>query len=121
MKSVRYVGETERSLKSRFNEHRRPSSTTSEVSKHIHLEQPEHSVELANSEILTTESRWFERGVKEAIYIRALNPSLNRDGGRYNLPPIWDNIIKKRVKTDRPREWGGLVSMITHIVPMTMT
>ena len=28
---VTYIGEMERSLKSRFNEHRRPSSTTSEV------------------------------------------------------------------------------------------
>ena len=105
------VGEMERSLKSRFNEHRRPRSTTSEVSKCIHIEHPEHSVELENTEILTTESRWFERGVKEAIYVRALNPSLNRDGGRYNLPPVWDNIIKKRVKTDRPRRDGGLVSV----------
>ena len=101
-----YIGKTERSLKSRFNEHRRPSSTTSEVSKHIHIEYPEHSVELENTKILTTESRWFERGVKEAIYIRALNPSLNRDGGRYNLPPVWDNIIKKRVKADRLRRGG---------------
>ena len=83
-----HVGEMERSLNSRFNEHRRPSSTTSEVSKHIHIEHPEHSVELENTEILTTESRWFERGVKETIYIRALNPSLNRHGGRYNLPPV---------------------------------
>ena len=58
-------------------------------------------------EVLTTEPRWFERGVKEAIYIRALNPSLNRDGGRYNLPPVWDNIIKKRVKADRPRRGGA--------------
>ena len=110
-----YVGETERSLKSRFNEHRRRSSTTSEVAKHIHVEQPEHSVELDNTDILTTESRWFERGVKEAIYIRALNPSLNRDGGRYNLPPVWDNIIKKRVKADRPKKGGGgLVTVIAH-------
>ena len=102
-----YIGETERSLKSRFNEHRRPSSTISEISKHIHIEHPEHSVELENTEILTTESRWFERGVKEAIYIRALNASLNRDGGRYNLPAVWDNIIKKRLKADRPRRGGG--------------
>ena len=36
----------------------------------------------------TTEPRWFERGVKEAIYIRALNPSLNKDGGRYDLKPV---------------------------------
>ena len=41
-----YVGEIERSLKSRFNEPRRPSSTTSEVVKHIHTDQPEHTVEL---------------------------------------------------------------------------
>ena len=59
-----YVGETERSLKSRFNEHRTPSSTTSEIAKHIHVEQPEHYVELENTEILITESRWFKRGVK---------------------------------------------------------
>ena len=74
-------------------------------------------MELENTEILTTESRWFERGVKEAICIRALNPSLNRDGGRYNLPPVWDNIIKKWVKADRPRRVGGLVSIIMYIVP----
>ena len=40
---------------------------------------------------------WFERGVKEAIHIRALKLSLNRDGGRYNLPSIWNNIIKERL------------------------
>ena len=101
-----YIGETERTLKSRFNEHRRPSYTRSEVAKHIHMDQPEHTVELDNTEILTTEPRWFERGVKEAIFVRALNPSLNRDGGMYNLPPVWDNIIKRRVRAERGR--GGV-------------
>ena len=71
------------------------------------MEQLAHTVELDNTEILETESRWFERGVKEAIFIRALNPSLNRDGGRYYLPPVWDNIINKRVKAERPRREGG--------------
>ena len=61
-----HAGETERSLKARFSEHRRPSSTTSEVAKHIHTDQPEHTVELDNTEILTTEPRWFERGVKRS-------------------------------------------------------
>ena len=92
-----YVGETERSLKARFGEHRRPSSTTSEVSKHIHSDNPNHSITLDNTKILTVEPKWFDRGVKESIYIRALSPSLNRDGGRYNLPPIWNNIIKERL------------------------
>ena len=50
-----YVGERERSLKARFSEHRRPSSTTSEVSKHIHVDHPQHSVELENTKVLTTE------------------------------------------------------------------
>ena len=27
-------------------------------------------------------------------------------GGRYNLPLVWDNIIKKRVKAERPRSQG---------------
>ena len=79
-------------------------------------------MELENTKILITEPRWFERGVKEAIFIRALNPSLNRDGGRYNLPPVCNNIIKKRVKAERPRRRGGrggagLVTIVTHNVP----
>ena len=55
------------------------------------------------TEILTVEPKWFERGVKEAIYIRATNPSLNRDGGRFNLSPIWSNLLKKTVKGTRTR------------------
>ena len=82
-----YVREIEPSLKARFGEHRRPSSTTSEVSTHIHTDSPNHTITLENTKILqAVEHKWFERGVKEAIDIRALKPSLNRDGGRYNLP-----------------------------------
>ena len=40
-----YVGETERSLRAWFNEHWQPSSTTSEVAKHIHVDYTQHSVE----------------------------------------------------------------------------
>ena len=102
-----YVGETERSLKARFGEHRRPSSTTSEVSKHIHTDNPNHNITLENTKILSVEHKWFERGVKEAIYIRAMNPSLNRDGGRYNLPPVWNNIIKERLTDGAGTTNGG--------------
>ncbi len=41
-----YIGETERSLKQCFLEHRRPSSVTSEVSCHIHLYHPDHSISI---------------------------------------------------------------------------
>ena len=102
-----YIGETKRSLKARFGEHRRPSSTTSEVSKHIHTNNPDHTITLENTKILAVEHKWFERGVKEAIHIRALKPSLNRDGGRYNLPPIWNNIIKERLTESETRTTSG--------------
>ena len=101
------VDETERSLKARFSEHQHPSSMTSETSRHIHVDHLQHSVELKNIEVLTSEPRWFERGVKDARSIRACTPRLNRDGGRYSLPQISDIIIKKEVKADRPRRELG--------------
>ena len=88
-----WICETERTLKSRFMEHRRPSSTTSEVSKHINIDNQGHEIILDQAKILDRESSWYERGVKEAIYIRALRPSLNRDGGRFQLPHIWVPLL----------------------------
>ena len=38
----------------------------------------------------SVESKWFEKGVKEAIYIQPLNPSLNwaRDGEDTTYPHL---------------------------------
>ena len=88
---------TERSLRSRFLEHRRPSSIHSEVSSHINRDKPSHLVSLANAKILDREDDWFARGVREAIHIRAHHPSLNKDGGRYQLPHIWDSLIREHI------------------------
>ena len=44
--SASYVGETERSFKARFMEHRRPSSSSSEISRHIHVTEPGHSINI---------------------------------------------------------------------------
>ena len=95
--SESYIGETERSLRSRFLEHRRPSSIHSEVSSHINRDKPSHSVSLANAMILDREDDWFARGVREAIHIRAYHPSLNKDGGRYQLPHIWASLIREHI------------------------
>ena len=54
--------------KTRSLEHKRPSSTSSEVSSHIHIESPGHHIDLNEVKILDREPRWFERGVKEAIF-----------------------------------------------------
>ena len=74
---------------------------------YIHTDNPNHNITLENTKILSVEHKWFERGVKEAIYIRAMNPSLNRDGGRYNLPLVWNNIIKERVTDGAGTTNGG--------------
>ncbi|KAI8484970.1 hypothetical protein Bbelb_373770 [Branchiostoma belcheri] len=42
---------------------------------------------------LTQMLDYFKRGIKEAIYIRALQPSLNRDGGRYRLQTTFDPLL----------------------------
>ena len=82
--------------------------------KLCHPENPDHTVKLENTEVLAVEPKWFERGVKEAIYIRANKPSLNRDTGRYNLPSVWNNTIKKfgpKPKGTRTTEGGGQSSI----------
>ncbi|CAH1242829.1 HMCN1 [Branchiostoma lanceolatum] len=56
-----YIGETERSLRTRFLEHKRPSSHSSEVSQHIHIESPGHTVSLDKVRILDTEQDYFMR------------------------------------------------------------
>ena len=71
-----YIGERERSLKTSFLEHKRPSSTSLEGSNHIHMESPSHHIDLDEVKILDREPCWFERGVKEAIYIKVKNPTL---------------------------------------------
>ena len=92
-----YVGNTERSLKTRFSEQRRKSSVGSEVSQNVHVDRLEHRVSLDRVKILTVESKKFERGVTEAIYIRVAEQSLNKDGGHYLLPTVWTNLLRARV------------------------
>ena len=64
---------------------------------------------MENTQILSTEEKSFERGVKEALFITANTLNLNTDGGRYNLSPVWDNINKKRIRTSKlpPRKEEG--------------
>ena len=53
--------------------------------------------------ILCTEENWFKRGVKEAIAIKKIKPTLNKDEGRYHLSKVYDKFIRSSVsmKTSR--------------------
>ncbi|KAI8514558.1 hypothetical protein Bbelb_071490 [Branchiostoma belcheri] len=78
------------------------------VSQHIHIESPGHTVDLEGVRILDTEQDYFKRGIKEAIYIRALQPSLKRDGGRYRLHTTFDPLLTSHVeKITCPQHLGS--------------
>ncbi|KAH3721918.1 hypothetical protein DPMN_064867 [Dreissena polymorpha] len=57
--SMDYIGETKRNLKARLMEHRRLSSTSSQVSKHIHDCKPGQTITIKNVRILDREPSWF--------------------------------------------------------------
>ena len=75
---------------------------STEFSAHVATEHHEKS-ELEGS-ILMTEENWFKRGVKEAIAIRKLKPSLNQDDGRYHLSPMYNELIRDHVTLQVPRK-----------------
>ena len=73
---------------------------STEFSAHLATEHHDKS-ELEGS-ILMTEENWFKRGVKEAIAIRKLKPSLNQDDGRYHLSPMYNILIRDHVTLQVP-------------------
>ncbi|XP_065326070.1 uncharacterized protein LOC135932513 [Pelmatolapia mariae] len=86
-----YIGETKQPLHKHMAQHRRATSTGQDSAVHLHLKDKGHSFEDANIHILDREDRWFERGVKEAIYVHCERPSLNRGGGlRHQLSAIYN-------------------------------
>ena len=52
-----------------------------------------HEVNLENFSIVGREDQNLTRTIKEALYIRANNPSLNKNIGKYHLPHIWDEVL----------------------------
>ena len=43
--------------------------------------------------LLEERGNGISRTIKEAIYIRVNNPTLNRNVGKYNMPHIWDKVL----------------------------
>ena len=48
---------------------------------------------MENLKIAGREEDSLARTIKEAVYIRVNNPTLNRNIGKYNLPHIWDRVL----------------------------
>ena len=89
-----YLGESNRQLTIRLAEHSKSirdgdqKSATSE-----HVIKTKHCIDLENTEIIDCDTRYLQRKVKEAIWIRTYKPQINRDVG-VNLSHIFDPILK---------------------------
>ena len=78
-----YIGESSRTFKERFKEHLKAPSPI-----YDHYNITGHETNIENYSIVDREDQNLIRTIKEAIYIRVNNPSLNRNIGKYHLPHI---------------------------------
>ena len=83
-----YIGESARNFEERLKEHLKAPSPI-----YDHHNTSGHDVTIDNFTILGREDQNLLRTIKEALYIRANNPSLNRNIGKYHLPHIWDEVL----------------------------
>ena len=66
-----------------------------------HAADTGHSFRENDVKILDSDPNWIPRGIRESIYIRALNPSLSRRSDwndHYTLRPTHNSIIKSAIK-----------------------
>ena len=83
-----YIGESARNFGERFKDHLKAPSPT-----HDHINISGHTMSIEDFSILARGDQNLLRTIKEAIYIRANNPSLNRNVGKFHLPHIWDEVL----------------------------
>ena len=85
----RYIGESGRSLGDRYREHLKAPSPIN-----MHTSTTGHAVSPDCFTIVDRKSQGLTRNIKEAMYIKASDPSLNRNLGRFLLTPVWDQVFK---------------------------
>ena len=69
-----------------------------------HVASDAHEKSDLGWKILCTEENWYARGVKEAIAIRKIKPTLNADAGRFHLSPIYDKLIRTSLVLKTPSQ-----------------
>ena len=69
-----------------------------------HLASEDHQKDDVEAKLLCTEEDWFKRGVKEAIAIRKIHPTLNQDDGRYHLSSMYNQLIRSNEVMTFPRQ-----------------
>ena len=83
-----YIGESARIFAERFKEHQKAPSP---IFDHCNISG--HNININNFTIVGREDQNLTRAIKEALFIRVNDPSLNRNIGKYHLPHIWDEVL----------------------------
>ena len=88
-----YIGETARTFGERYKEQ---LNAPSPIYDHSNITG--HNITLNNLSIVGREEQNLSRLIKESMFIRANNPSLNKNIGKYHLPHIWDEVLINNIE-----------------------
>ena len=83
-----YIGESSRVFGERFKEHQKAPSPI-----FVHTNTTGHNINIDNFSIVGREDQNLKRAIKEALFTRVNNPSLNRNIGKLHLSHIWDEVL----------------------------
>ena len=75
------MGETQQPLAKRVHQHTQPAAGRPNSAVLDHMGDTGHRVDLENFEILEREQDWQRRGIREVIWVKQLQPKLNKCGG----------------------------------------
>ena len=85
-----YIGESARTFAEGFKEHQKAPSP---IFDHCNISG--HNININNFTIVGREDQNLTRAIKEALFIRVNDLSLNRNISKYHLPHIWDEVLHK--------------------------
>ena len=88
-----YIGETARTFGERLKEHLKAPSPI-----YDHSNITGHNANINNFTIVGREEQNLSRLIKESMFIRVNNPSLNKNIGKYHLPHVWDEVLINNIE-----------------------
>ena len=88
-----YIGETARTFGERLKEHLKAPSPI-----YDHSTITGHNANINNFSIVGREEHNLSRLIKESMFIRVNNPSLNKNIGKYHLPHVWDEVLINNIE-----------------------
>ena len=83
-----YIGKTSRTFGERYKEHLKAPSAIHHCSS-----QTGYPTSHNNFQIIGKKGHNLARNIKESIYMRVNNPTLNSNIGTFNLSHIWDRVL----------------------------